>query len=202
MHHNFRNHNLRRERRETGSAGWGPVQSKQFPCGYFTLLRGGINPIWKLSENSWNMFCLVVLLSHQINHTVSMGNFEIFNFTDHQKHFYKFSIFSTQFHWRAFFFSNLKSESRDQMNVGKVQSVQINSVVFMLGVLGAHELFQINSHFCPVFCPLPLIFLPSNFAFSFALFHICPIFCPHFLPSPLPSTKKRARARAKNEDKI
>ena len=93
MHHNFRNHNLRRERRETGSAGWGPVQSKQFPCGYFTLLRGGINPIWKLSENSWNMFCLVVLLSHQINHTVSMGNFEIFNFTDHQKHFCKFSIF-------------------------------------------------------------------------------------------------------------
>ena len=88
------------------------------------------------------------------------------------------------------------------MNVGKVQSVQINSVVFMLGVLGAHELFQINSHFCPVFCPLPLIFLPSNFAFSFALFHICPIFCPHFLPLPLPSTKKRARARAKNEGKI
>ena len=65
MHHNFRNHNLRRERRETGSAGWGPVQSKQFPCGYFTLLRGGINPIWKLSENSWNMFCLVVPLWHQ-----------------------------------------------------------------------------------------------------------------------------------------
>ena len=51
MYQNFRNHNLRRERRETGSAAWGPVQSKQFPCGYFTLLRGGINPIWKLSEN-------------------------------------------------------------------------------------------------------------------------------------------------------
>ena len=67
------------------------------------------------------------------------------------------------------------------MNVGKVQSVQINSVVFMLGVLGAHELFQINSHFCPVFCPLPLIFLPSNFAFSFALFPL-----PH-LPYILPS---------------
>ena len=81
------------------------------------------------------------------------------------------------------------------MNVGKVQSVQINSVVFLLGVLGAHELFQINSHFCPVFCPLPLIFLPSNFAFSFALFHICPIFCPHFLPSPLPSTKKRGQGQ-------
>ena len=101
--------------------------------------------------------------------------------------FVNFQFFSTQFHWWAFFFSNLKSESRDQMNVGKVQSVQINSVVFMLGVLGAHELFQINSHFCPVYCPLPLIFLPSNFAFSFALFHICPIFCPHFLPLPLPS---------------
>ena len=83
------------------------------------------------------------------------------------------------------------------MNVGKVQSVQINSVVFMLGVLGAHELFQINSHFCPVFCPLPLIFLPSNFAFSFALFHICPIFCPHFLPSPLPSTKKEGKGKGK-----
>ena len=143
--------------------------------------------------------------SLKINYTVSMGNFEIFIFTDHQKDFCKFSIFSTQFHWRAFFFSNLKSESRDQMNVGKVQSIQINSVV-MLGVLGAHELFQINSHFCPVFCPLPLIFLPSNFAFSFALFHIYPIFCPHFLPLPLPSAKKegkgKGKGKGKNEGKI
>ena len=31
--------------------------------------------------------------SLKINYTVSMGNFEIFNFTDHQKHFCKFSIF-------------------------------------------------------------------------------------------------------------
>ena len=83
------------------------------------------------------------------------------------------------------------------MNVRKVQSVQINSFVFMLGVFGAHELFQINSHFCPVFCPLPLIFLPSNFAPFFALFHICPIFCPHFLPLPLPSTQKEGKGKGK-----
>ena len=97
MHHNFRNHNLRRERRETGSAGWGPVQSKQFPCGYFTLLRGGINPIWKLSEK----FIKSVLSSRptttpvphhllKINYTVSIGNFEIFNFTEHKKHIFGF----------------------------------------------------------------------------------------------------------------
>ena len=93
------------------------------------------------------------------------------------------------------------------MNVGKVQSVHIfalsdQSWGFDVGVLGAYELFQINSYFCPVFCPLPLIFLPSNFAFSFALFHICPIFCPHFLPLPLPSAKKEGKGKGKNEGKI
>ena len=30
------------------------------------------------------------------------------------------------------------------------------------------------------FCPLPLFFLPSNFALCFDLFHICTIFCPFF----------------------
>ena len=139
MHHNFRNHTLRRERRETGSAGWGPVQSKQFPCGYFTLLRGGINPIWKLSENSWNMFCLVVPLWHQCrasrSRSIIQYLWEILKSLISQNirsTFCAFSNLSNLFNWRAFFFSNLKSESRDQMNVGKVQSVQINSVVFML----------------------------------------------------------------------
>ena len=42
-----------------------PVQSNKFPCEFFTLLRGGTNPIWKLSENSWNLFCPVVSLRHQ-----------------------------------------------------------------------------------------------------------------------------------------
>ena len=86
----------------------------------------------------------------------------------------------------AIYFSNLKSESRDQMNVGKVQSVHIfalsdQSWCFDVGVL-----------------PFSSIFLPSNFALCFTLFHICTIFCPYFLPS----TKMRARARTKNEGKI
>ena len=140
MYQNFRNHNLRRERRETGSAGWGPVQSKQFPCGYFTLLRGGINPIWKLSENSWNMFCLVVPLWYQgrasRSRSIIQYLWEILKYLISQtirSIFVNFQFFPTQFHWRAFFFSNLKSESRDQMNVEKVQSIQINSVVSFVG---------------------------------------------------------------------
>ena len=46
--------------------------------------------------------------SLKINYTVSMGNFEIFNFTDHQKHFCKFSIFSTQFHLTSIFLLKLE----------------------------------------------------------------------------------------------
>ena len=71
--------------------------------------------------------------SLKINITVfSRENFEIYNFTDHQKHILHIFEFVHPVPLTGIFFSNLKSESRDQMNAGKVQSVQINSVVFML----------------------------------------------------------------------
>ena len=135
MHHNFRNHNSRREKRETGSVGWGPVQSKQFPCRFFYTFDGGINPIWKLSENSWNLFCLVVPLRHQCRTICSRSIIQYLQ--EILKSFISQNIrstFSDFFHpvpLTRIFFSNLKSESRDQMNVGKVQTVQINSVFFL-----------------------------------------------------------------------
>ena len=70
--------------------------------------------------------------SLKINYTVSMGDFEIFNFTEHQKHFLCIFKFVQFVQLTRIIFSNLKSESMDQMNVGKVQSVQINPVAFML----------------------------------------------------------------------
>ena len=133
----------------------------------------------------------VLRQSLKINYTVSMGDFEIFNFTEHQKHFLCIFKFVQFVQLTSIFLLKLKKwkYGSDECWKGTISSDQ--SCGFYVEVLGTHKLFQINSNFCPLI-----------FALRFALFHICPIFCPHFLPLPLPSTKKRARARAKNEGKI
>ena len=74
----------------------------------------------------------VLRQSLKINYTVSMGDFEIFNFTEHQKHFLCIFKFVQFVQLTSIFLLKLKSESMDQMNVGKIQSVQINPVAFML----------------------------------------------------------------------
>ena len=135
--------------------------------------------------------------SLKINYTVSMGDFEIFNFTEHQKHFLCIFKFVQFVQLTSIFLLKLKKwkYGSDECWKGTISSDQ--SCGFYVEVLGTHKLFQINSNFCPLI--LPCVLPSSIFALYFALI-FCPCPCPLQKRGQGQGQKMRAKYRVNVEE--
>ena len=156
MHHNFRNVSIIIWDGKGGKRGGVLSNPNNFLADFFTLLRS--TQLRNFPKNLWNLFCLVVPLRHQCRAsrsvaTVSMGDFEIFNFTEHQNHFMCIFKFVQYVQLTSIFLLKLEKwkYGSDECWKGTISSDQ--SCGFYVEVLGAHKLFQINSHFCPLSLP-------------------------------------------------
>ena len=172
MHHSFRNVSIIIWDGKGGKRGGVLSNPNNFLADFFTLLR----------STQFGNFPL------KINYTVSMGDFEIFNFTEHQKHFLCIFKFVQFVQLTSIFLLKLEKwkYGSDECWKGTISSDQ--SCGFYVEVLGTHKLFQINSNFCPLI--LPCVLPSSIFAQYFAL-----IFCP--CPCPLQKRGQGQEMRAK-----